>query len=64
MNLTNKYIKCFSLKKKEELENAGFSFLFQKAGVWYFKNQEHSVSKFSDNKNILQGCKYSTYIPL
>lgn len=64
MQITNKYIKAFTNKKKEELESAGFSFLFEKSGVWYFKNQEHPISKFSDNKNILKGCKYSTYIPL
>ena len=45
MNLTNKYIKVFSLKKKEELEQAGFSFLFEKGSVYYFKNNKQPVFK-------------------
>lgn len=65
MNLTNKYIKVFSLKKKEELEQAGFSFLFEKGSVYYFKNNENIISKFSnDNTDLLKNIKYSTFIPL
>jgi len=67
MKLDKKYIKCFNQKKSAELQEAGFSFLFEQAGVYYHKNDEQTVSKFSsdnDNSNILKDTKYSAWIPL
>ena len=68
MNLQQKYIKCFSQKKSAQLQEAGFSFLFEKANVYYHNNNELLTVKFSDNKdndnsNILKDTKYSSWIP-
>ena len=63
MNINKKYIKCFTQKKSAELQKAGFSFLFERANVYYHENNEQ-VIKFSDNKNLLKDTKYSLYIPL
>ncbi len=62
MKLDKKYIKCFNQKKSAELNEAGFSFLFEQAGVYYHENNQQST-KFSDNKSILKDTKYSSYIP-
>ncbi len=65
MNLQQKYIKCFTQKKSAELSEAGFSFLFEKAGVYYHSNNEQIVKNFTDdNYQILNNTKYSSYIPL
>lgn len=63
MKLDKKYIKCFTQKKSTELNEVGFSFLFEKANVYYHLNNEQ-VIKFSDNKDLLKDTKFSTYIPL
>lgn len=63
MNINKKYIKCFTQQKSAELEQAGFSFLFEKAGVYYHECNEQIV-KFCDNKDLLKDTKYSSYIPL
>jgi len=63
MNINKKYIKCFTQKKSAELQEAGFSFLFEKAGVFYHLNNEQVIAKFSDDKSILKDTKYSSYIP-
>lgn len=63
MNIKNKYVKCFNQQKSAELQEAGFSFLFMKAGVWYHENNEQIVN-FSDDKSILKDTKYCSYIPL
>jgi len=65
MKINKKYIKCFNQKKSAELTEAGFSFLFEQAGVFYHINNEFLIAKFSDdNSNILKGTKYSSWIPL
>jgi len=65
MNINQKYIKCFNQKKSAELIKAGFSFLFEKSGVYYHSNNEQIIKNFSDNDfQVLNNTKYSSYIPL
>lgn len=64
MKLKNRYIKCFSKVKSEQLQEIGYKFLYEANGVYYHENNEQ-VIKFSDNNsNILKGTKYSSWIPL
>ncbi len=69
MNINRKYIKCFNQKKSAELNNAGFSFLFEQNGVYYHQSNELLIAKFSEDdnsniSNILKGTKQSLYIPI
>jgi hypothetical protein len=63
MKLENKYLKCFDKNKSDTLNQSGFEFLFQKNGVYYHKNNENIVAKFS-NTDILKDTKFSTWIGL
>ena len=63
MNIKNKYVKCFTKEKSDELAIYGFPFLFKRAGVYYHEMSEQTL-KFSDNKNLLKGVKYSNFIPM
>ena len=63
MKLNKRYIKAFSKSKSEELINVGYKFLFEANGVYYHENNEQII-KFSDNKNLLNGTKYSSFIPI
>lgn len=67
MQIKNRYIKCFSVSKKKQLEEAGFLYLFEKNGVYWFENNYNEISKFNNsdnNKDLLNGVKYSIYIPM
>ena len=65
MKLENKYLKCFSQEKSAQLQEAGFVFLYEKAGVYYHQNNEDLVIKFSNtNINILDNTKFSSWIGL
>lgn len=65
MKLKNRYIKCFNKKKKEQLDDYGYKFLYEANGVYWFENNQN-LTKFSaeNNLNILNGCKYSIYLPM
>lgn len=63
MKLNKRYIKAFSKNKSEELIEYGYKFLFEANGIYWFENNEQ-VIKFSDNKNLLNGTKYSSFIPI
>ena len=48
------YLKCFSQEKSDELESQGFEFMYEKSGIFYFKNNER-LSKsinFSKSENF------------
>lgn len=66
MNLKHKYIKCFSEEKLEELKLAGYKYLYENNGVYYFENNQDLTVKFSSNSNcnILQNTKLSSWIGL
>lgn len=51
---SKEYMTCTSESAANELIKAGFSFLYDQNGVWYFENEpELSNSfKFSDGKNF------------
>ena len=63
MKLNKRYIKAFSKIKSEELIEIGYKFLYEANGVWYHENNEQ-VIKFSDNKSLLNGTKYSSFISI
>jgi hypothetical protein len=65
MKLDKKYIKCFTQNKSKQLQEAGYKFLYESNGVFYFEDNQNITVKFSDdNSNILKDTKYSLYIPL
>ena len=61
MQLKNKYIKCFSQDKSNELKNAGFVFLYERNGVYYFENNSNLCKQFSKN-DLLKNTKTSMTI--
>lgn len=61
--IKNKYIKCFTEEKSAELQEAGFLFLYEKAGVYYHQNNEELVVKFSKDE-LLKDIKFSKWINL
>lgn len=65
MKFNNKrYIKCFTKEKSDELIEVGYKYLYESNGVFYFEDNQNITVKFSDNKNLLKGTKYSSFIPL
>jgi hypothetical protein len=63
MKLENKYIKCFSIKKKNQLLDAGYKYLYMNNGTYYFENNQNLTIKFSDS-DILKDTKFSMWIGL
>jgi hypothetical protein len=63
MQLKQKYLKCFTNDKAEQLKQLGYTYLYDKNGVYYFQNNENLTIKFSDN-DILNGVKQSMTINL
>lgn len=63
MRLKNKYIKCFSQEKSEELKRAGYKYLYEDGGVFYFENNSDLTVKFSES-NLLKDTKLSMWIGL
>jgi hypothetical protein len=61
MNIKSKYIKCFSKDKSNQLKNAGFIFLYERNGVYYFENNINLYKKFSNN-DLLKNTKLSKTI--
>jgi len=61
MKLEEKYIKCFSEEKKEQLVKSGYEFLYEQHEVYYFKNNKKIEAKFS-NQEILKDTKPSLTI--
>ena len=61
MQLKNKYMKCFSKDKSIELQNAGFVFLYESNGVYYFENNSNLCKQFSNN-DLLKDTKTSMTI--
>ncbi len=62
MKLKNKYIKAFSEEKSEQLKNAGYKYLYEKNGVYYFEDCDQLNAKFSNNSDILKDTKTSMWI--
>jgi hypothetical protein len=58
IKLQPKYIKAFSQDKSEQLITAGYEFLFEQHGVYYFKNNSKLKENFS-NQEILKDTKPS-----
>lgn len=56
----NKYIKAFSQEKANFLSEMGFSFLFEKQGVYWFENDEKLI-KFSES-DLLKDTKMTNTI--
>lgn len=52
-----KYIKAFSQEKADSLKELGFTYLFEKQGVYWFENDEKLI-KFSE-ANILNDTQTS-----
>lgn len=59
MKLQNKYIKCFTKEKFECLKEAGYTFLYEQNGVYYFESQ--NAIKFN-NSDLLKDTKFSTTV--
>jgi hypothetical protein len=49
-----KYIACYKENKFDELISAGFKYLFENNGVWYFENNPelNKKLKFSKSKKF------------
>jgi hypothetical protein len=63
MKLIKRYIKCYSEEKSEELKLAGYRYLYQDNGVYFFENNKDLSVKFS-NSDILKDIKFSSWIGL
>lgn len=63
MQLKQKYLKCFNSDKAEQLRQVGYTYLYEKNGVYYFQNNENLTIKFSSN-DVLNGVKQSMTINL
>jgi len=59
-----KYIKCFSQEKSDSLSKLGFTFLFEKQGVFWFENSFEKIENFSSNEEILKDTKITNTINL
>jgi hypothetical protein len=57
----NKYLKCFTQKKSEQLKEAGYEYLYESNGIFYFQNSKELTVKFS-NTNLLEDTKPSMWI--
>lgn len=49
--MSNKYIKCFSQDKADELSYLGFEYLYEQNGIFYFKNDDSKSKKMKFSKN-------------
>ncbi len=63
MEFKNKYIKCFSKEKSEELKRIGYIFLHESNGVFWFEENNKITLNFS-NSDILKDVKFSSWINL
>ena len=63
MKLDKKYIKCFTQEKSKQLQEAGYKYLYESGGIFYFEDNKDLSAKFSDI-DILSNTKYSSWIPL
>jgi len=61
MKLQNKYLKCFSQEKFKQLKNAGFLFLYEQNGIYYFENNDKLIKQFSKD-NLFENTKSSMTI--
>jgi hypothetical protein len=57
----NKYLKCFSQEKFEQLKEAGYKYLYESNDIFYFLNSKELTVKFS-NSNLLEDTKLSMWI--
>jgi hypothetical protein len=61
MILKNKYIKAFSKEKSYQLLSAGYIFLYEQNGVYYYQNNNDITEKFSCS-DLLKDTKFSTTV--
>ena len=48
----DKYIKCFSEEKHNELIESGFTFLYEQNQVYWFEDNEKLTANFSENHGL------------
>jgi len=58
-----KFIKCFSDDKYSQLLQAGYTFLYERNGVWYFNDDDKLNVNFSSS-DVLKDTKLSQWINL
>ena len=61
MELKQKYLKCFTLEKSEQLKILGYIYLYEQNGVYYHQNNESLFVKYG-NTDVLKDTKYSLTI--
>ena len=61
MKLQNRYLKCFSKEKFQQLKDVGFLFLYEQNGVYYFENNDKLIKQFSKD-NLFENTKSSMTI--
>jgi hypothetical protein len=61
VTLEQKYLKCFSQEKSDQLQKTGYEFLYERNGVFYHKNNKNLSIKFS-NTDVLTDTKFSCFI--